>query len=373
MNLNFTEEQEILRKFAYDFLNDKFQKKFLKEIEESELGYSPQVWKEMAELGWMGLPFPDKYGGTGMTLLDQSVLFEEMGRAAAQSPYFATVMLGAYPIYDFGNEYQKEKFLPGIIKGDLIFTMALSESMGHNLASIQTNAVKSGGKWVINGTKLFVPFAHAANYILCLARVSSSKDEKFAFFIVDKNSNGLVCSVMDSIVGKPCEVKFENVEVDESDILGQLDSTENYLSKILNKAEVALCSEMSGLGQRILDMTVQYAKDRKQFGRPIGSFQIIQHYAADMFIELEGLKLNTYKAAWKMVEGLPCDEDVAIAKAWAIQASEKIISLAHQIHGAIGSTLEYDLHYFTRRMKVNAITLGDLVNHREKVAVGLGL
>jgi alkylation response protein AidB-like acyl-CoA dehydrogenase len=376
MNLTFTEEQEILRKFASDFLTEKYPKKFLKEMEASAEGYSPQIWKEMAELGWMGLPFPEKYGGTGMTVMDQMVLLEEMGRAAAQSPYFATVILGAFPIYDFGSEEQKQKYLPDIISGSMILTLALTEKDGSmSAASIETKAVKSGQDYIINGAKMFVPFAHVADFILCAARTNASAaaEKAITIFIVPAKTAGVSCAVMDSIAGKPCEVILKDVKVGEDMVLGSENQGWKYISSILRRAETAICSEMAGLGQQALDMTVQYAKDRKQFGRPIGSFQIIQHYCADMFIELDGMKLNAYKAAWKMDENLECDEDVAMAKAWAVQASEKILGSAHQIHGAIGSTIEYDLHYYTRRMKALALTFGDTKYYREIIAQKMGL
>ncbi len=376
MNLTFTEEQEILRKFASDFLIGKFPKKYVKELEESQEGYSPQIWKEMAELGWMGLPFPDKYGGAGMTPLDQTVLLEEMGKNCAQSPYLATVILGAFPIYDFGSEEQRQRYLPEVISGNLILTLAVVEESGDfKDTSIETTAISAQERWIINGTKLFVPFAHVANYILCAAKTNSDPDpsNRLTLFIVDKNDPGVSCTVMNSIAGKPCEVIFKDVKVGKENIIGELNKGSLYLKSIINRADVAICSEMSGLGQQVLDMTVQYAKDRKQFGKSIGSFQIIQHYAADMFIDLDGMKLNTYKAAWKLSEGLPYDEDIAMAKAWAIQAAEKIIGSAHQIHGAIGSTIEYDLHYYTRRLKAHSLTFGDTKYYRELVAQQMGL
>jgi len=376
MNLTFSEEQEILRKFASDFLTDKFPKKYIRELEESEAGFSPEIWKEMAELGWMGLPFPDKYGGAGMSVMDQMVLLEEMGRASTPSPYFATVILGAFPIYDFGTEDQKMKYIPEVAAGNMILTLALTEQDGTmSASSIRTTAVKSGSDFVINGTKLFVQFAHQSNFILCVARTDDKSDSEkgMSIFIVDKSLPGISCRVMESLAGKPCEVVFKDVKVPGDALLGQLNQGWEYVRQIINRAEVAICSEMSGLAQQALDLTVGYAKDRKQFGKPIGTFEVIQHYCADMFIELDGMKLNAYKAAWKLSEGLPCEEDLAIAKAWAAQASEKIMGPAHQIHGAIGSTLEYDLHYYTRRLKAHSLTFGDARYYKEVVAKSMGL
>ena len=371
MNLKFSEEQEILRKFAVDFLTEKYPKKYLGELEATEAGYSVDIWREMAELGWMGLPFSDKYGGAGMTVMDQMVLIEEMGRAAAQSPYFATVILGAFPIYDFGTEEQKMKYIPEVSAGKMILTFALTEMDATNTASsILTKAKSSGNDWVINGTKLFVPFAHIADYILCAARTDekAAPEKGVSIFIVDRKSPGVTCTVMESLAGKPCEVVFKDVKVSKDNLLGELNKGWDYVTRIIERAEVAICSEMGGQAQAALDMTVQYAKDRKQFGKAIGTFEVIQHYCADMFIELDGIKMNAYKAAWKLAEGLDCREDIAIAKAWAAQAAEKIMGPAHQIHGAIGATIEYDLHYYTRRLKQNSLTFGDARYYKDFLA-----
>jgi len=242
-------------------------------------------------------------------------------------------------------------------------------------ASIKTTAVKSGSDYVINGTKLFVPFAHKSNFILCVARTDEKADAEkgISVFIVDKSLPGITCNVMESLAGKPCEVVFKDVKVSGESLLGQLNQGWEYVRQTVNRAEIAICSEMSGLAQQALDLTVDYAKDRKQFGKPIGTFEVIQHYCADMFIDLDGIKLNAYKAAWKLSEGLPCEEDLAIAKAWAAQAAEKIMGPAHQIHGAIGSTLEYDLHYYTRRLKADSLTFGDAKYYKEIIARSMGL
>jgi alkylation response protein AidB-like acyl-CoA dehydrogenase len=376
MDLSFTEEQEILRKFAKDFLDVKFPKKVIREVEETDAGYLTDAWKEMAELGWMGLPFSEKYGGAGMTFLDLAVLLEEMGKASMPGPYFATVMLGAFPISDFGTEEQKGKYLTGVSAGNMIMTMALTESDGTcSPESIKTKAVSAGDGWSISGTKLFVPFAHVSDYILCVARTDESKkaEEGITVFVVDSKAQGVECTLLESIAGKLCEVSFNNVKVSKDDMVGALNEGWNLVKSTVDKAEVANCCEMVGLAQQALDMTVDYAKERKQFGKPIGSFQIIQHYCADMLINLEGMRLSTYKAAWKLSEGLDFLEDIAVAKAWAIQAADQLIGLAHQVHGAIGVTIEYDLHYYTRRLKAAELSFGSVGFYHELLAQGMGL
>jgi alkylation response protein AidB-like acyl-CoA dehydrogenase len=354
MNLYFTEEQEILRKSAKDFLASKFPKKVIKEQEESESGYSPEIWKEMSNLGWMGLFIPEQYGGVGMAFLDQAMLMEEMGRVCMPGPYFSTMFLGAYPILDFGTEAQKSKYLPEIANGKAIVTLALTEPNGRMAAdAIETKAAASGDGWVLNGTKLFVPDAHIANCILCVARTSVTGDPEkgLTVFVVDKGSAGVATATLKSMSEKLCEVTFKDVKVSKESILGGANEGWSIVRKILDRVIAAKCCEMVGMAQQVLDMTVQFAKDRKQFDRAIGSFQIIQHYCADIFTEVEGMRLSTYQAAWKMNEGMPSAEAIGIARAWTMDSVEKILSLSHQIHGAMGSAIEYDLHYYTRRMK----------------------
>lgn len=376
MDLSFTEEQEILRKFAGDFLTGKFPKKVVKELEEGETGYSPEIWKEMAELGWLGLPFPEKYGGAGMTFLDLAVLLEEMGKVCMPGPYFSTVLLGGFPILDAGTEEQKQSHLTKVTAGDEILTLALNEPGGSNdAASIDMKTVPDGDAWKISGTKLFVPDAHVADYMLCVARTDekAKPEEGLTIFIVDARESGISHTALDTMSDKQCEVIFNGAKVTRENILGQLNQGWNEVKRIINRAEAAKCCEMAGIAQQVLDMTVEYAKERKQFDRPIGSFQIIQHYCADMLIDIEGIRLSAYQAAWKSSEGIPCAEEVAVAKAWAIPAGERIISLAHQVFGAIGVTMEYDLHYYTRRLKASELSFGNADSHRELVAREMGL
>jgi alkylation response protein AidB-like acyl-CoA dehydrogenase len=179
--------------------------------------------------------------------------------------------------------------------------------------------------------------------------------------------------MLESIAGKLCEVSFNNVKVSKDDMIGVLNEGWKVIKATIDKADVANCCEMVGLAQQALDMTVDYAKERKQFGKPIGSFQIIQHYCADMLINVEGTRLSTYKAAWKLSEGLDFMEEMAVAKAWAIQAADQIMGLAHQVHGAIGVTIEYDLHYYTRRLKAAELSFGNMEYYHEMLAQGMGL
>jgi len=374
MKLTLTEEQEMLKKAARDFLADKCPKTFVKEMEESEIGHSRELWQEMVELGWMGLAFPEKYGGGDMNFLDLAVLLEEMGRACLPGPLFSTVVLGGLPILDVGSEEQKQEYLPKLINGEKIFTLALTEPgyQNYDASSVTVEATPDDGKYVINGIKLFVPDAHIADYLLCVTR--SKPENGITIFLAETENPRINCTVLKTIAGdKLCEVVFDRMPVPKASVLGQLNQEWGAVQKIIERAALGKCCEMVGNIQRVLEMTVDYAKERKQFDRPIGSFQIIQHYCADMATDVDGARFSTYRAAWMLSEGLPCSKEVSIAKAWTSQASQRVDALAHQIHGAIGVTIEHDLHFYTRRAKAAELAFGDADFYREIVAKEMGL
>ena len=371
MNLDFSEEQLMLRDAARDFLTKRLPKKTVKEMEESQSGYTPEIWKELAELGWMGLVLPEKYGGAGMAFLDLAVLLEEMGRACLPGPFFSTVLLGALPILDFGTEEQKNEYLPRIANGTAIFTLAWTEDNGaYDASGIRLRATADRDNYVLDGVKMFVPDAHVADYILCVARTTEGARPKdgVTTFIVDAKSPGISCTVLKTIANdKLCEVVFDKVRVPKQNILGQLDAGWGDVEKIVERAAVAKCCDMVGSLQRVFEMTVAYAKDRVVSGGPIGSFQSVQHHCANMAIDVNGTMLSAYQAAWKVSEGLPCTWETAVAKAWASQACPRVIALAHQIHGAIGTTMDHDLHYYTRRTKAAESAFGDADFYQWKV------
>jgi len=374
MKLTLSEEQEMLRKTARDFLADKCSRKLVKEMEESETGYSREVWQEMAELGWMGLAFPGRYGGGDMTFLDLAVLLEEMGRACLAGPFFSTVVLGGLSVLDFGSEEQKQEYLPKLIRGAELLTLALTEPgyRNYDASSITVEATRDDGNYSISGTKLFVPDAHIADHLLCIARTKPR--EGIAMFLCDAKNAQIECTVLKTIANdKLCEVTFDQVRVPEASTLGRLNQGWGAVQKIVERAAVGKCCEIVGNLQRVLEMTVDYAKERKQFDRPIGSFQVIQHYCADMATDVDSARLGTYQAAWMLSKGLPCTKEVAIAKAWISEASHRVFALAHQIHGAIGVTIEHDLHYYTRRAKAAELAFGDADFYHEVVAREMGL
>ncbi|MFC1953074.1 acyl-CoA dehydrogenase family protein [Chloroflexota bacterium] len=377
MNFTLSEEQEMLKTMARDFLTDKYPKTLIKEIEEDEKGYSPELWKEMAELGWMGLVLPEEYGGSGMSFLDMSVLLEEAGRACLSGPLFSTVILGSLPILAAGNDEQKHEYLTKIANGEAIFTLALTEaSAGYDAESITVKATADGDNYVIDGTKLFVSDAHVADYMLVVARTNPQVEAEkgVTVFIVDAKSPEIGTSLLKTMSGdRLCEVVFDKVKVPKENILGGLDQGWEVTRNAIDQAAVAKSCFVVGAMQQSLDMTVEYAKERKQYNRPIGSFQVIQHYCANMATDVEGSRFVAFQAAWMLTEGLPGAKEVSMAKAWINEAFERVSVLSHQIHGAIGCTIDHDLQFYTRYGKAARILFGDGDFHREKIAQEMGL
>jgi alkylation response protein AidB-like acyl-CoA dehydrogenase len=377
MDLALSEEQEMLKKVARDFLKKECPKQLVRKLDESETGHSPELWRKMAELGWMGLVFPEKYGGSDRSFLDLAILLEEMGYNIVPGPFFSTVVLCGLAILMAGSEEQKMEFLPKIAGGEMILSFALTEpTASYDAASVKTKATARNGGYVINGTKLFVLNANVADYILCVARTKQAEnpEDGITLFLVDARSPGLKCTLLETLArDKQCEVVFDDVTVSEKDMVGQRDEGWTIVKNVLQRATVAKCTEMVGGAQAALDMAVDYAKERVQFGRPIGSFQAIQHYCADMATDVGGSRFITYKAAWKVSEGLPAALDVAIAKAWASEAYGRVTLSAHQIFGAIGFTMYHDIHLYYRQAKAGEIVFGDADSQRVIVAGELGL
>ena len=377
MDLGLSEEQEMLKKSARDFLQKECPKRLVRQLDESDEGYSSELWRKMAELGWIGLAFPEEYGGGGRAFLDLAILLEEMGYNIVPGPFFSTVVLGGLALLAGGSEEQKKQLLPKIAGGEVIVSLALTEpSASYDAAAVETRATPRNGGYVIKGTKLFVLNANVANYILCVARTRNTKnpEDGITLFLVDAASPGLGCALLRTLArDKQCEVVFDNVTVSERSIVGKRDEGWVVVKNILQQAAVAKCAEMVGGAQAALDMAVSYAKERVQFGRPIGSFQAIQHYCANMAMDVSGSRFVTYKAAWKIGEGLPASLDAAIAKAWVSEAFGRVALSAHQIFGAIGFTMDHDIHLYYRQAKAAEIIFGGADFHRAIVARELGL
>jgi alkylation response protein AidB-like acyl-CoA dehydrogenase len=378
MDLGLSEEQEMLKNFARDFLEKECPEKLVRDMEEDEKGYSPELWQKMAEQGWQGLVIPPEYGGSGMTFVDLIILLEEFGRALVPGPFTPTVIGGAIPIIEIGSEEQKKEFLPKLATGETIMTLALTEPTARfDAEGVELEAKAEGDAFVLNGTKLFVRDSHVSDYMVVVARTKkgAKPEDGITLFLVDSKSPGITHTLLKTIASDmQTEVKFENVRVPKNNVLGQVDKGWAPLKSVILKAAVAECAYLVGLAQMDFEISVNYAKERVQFGRPIGAFQAIQHKCADMVTDVDGARFIMYKAAWSVSENEPDAEmDVHMAKAWCSEATRRVVAHGQQIHGGIGFTKDYKLQLYFRRQKAAELAWGDADYHRELVADGLKL
>ncbi len=378
MNFELDEEQVMLKTSAREFLDKECPKKLVRAMMEDEKGYSPELWKKIADLGWLGLAFPEKYGGVGSSFLDLVVLLEECGRALLPGPFVPTVVLSGRPILAAGNEEQKQRFLSAIASGDVIMTFAFMEAGGGLEASdVAVTATPSGDGFVINGTKLFVPCAHVADHFLCVTRTGGKRDDEdgITLFLVDARAVGVTTEKLKTMTGEPiCEVTFDNVRVPAKDMLGELDKGWPIVKRILVEAQVAESAWMTGGARWAMDASIDYSKMRIAFGRPIGSFQAIQHKLSNLAVQVEGATSITYYAAWTIMEN---DHDMALAasmaKAWCGETYKQAAFDGIQVHGGIGYTWDHDMHLYLKRAKAGEATYGDSDFHREKIAMMLNV
>ncbi len=378
MDIGFSEEQELLREAARKFLDAECTTRFVRERMAEAAACTDKFWAQIAEQCWLGILFAEEDGGSGLGLVDLVVLMEEMGRAVMPGPYFATALLGGGAIAAAGSPAQRREYLPQIAAGALKATLALSEpSARWDAAGITLPARETRGGFALSGTKLFVADAHLADVIVVAARSrdGSTMEDGVSLFLVPRDAPGLSVRVLPSIdeTRKLCEVRLDAVEVPRSALLGPLHDGWPALSRVVDRAIVALAAEMCGGAQRVLDMTVDYAKLRTTFGKPIGSYQGVKHKCADMLVDIENAKSLTYYAAWAADERL--DElplAASMAKAYASDAGRKVAAAGIQLHGGIGMTWEHDLQLYLKRAKASEIAFGDATWHRERVARLMG-
>ena len=373
MNFGFNEEQELLRSTARKFFENECPSDMVRTLMETPEGMSPALWAKLGEQGWLGLIYPEAYDGMGLGLVDMVVLMEEMGRAVVPGPYFSSVLLGGLAVLEAGSEAQKKEWLPRIATGQARVALAWMEpSATLGAEGVTLPAVPKGGKVTLSGTKLFVPDAHTADAIVVAARTGTGTSEDgIALFLVPKGARGLEVRLLPTMdqTRKLCEVTLKGVTVSADARLGAAGAGGRALGRVLDRAAVALCAEMCGGAQRVLDMTVEYAKIRQAFGRPIGSYQGVKHRAADMLVDVENSKSITYYAAWALDEGVAEGPlAVSMAKAYVSDAYRRVAAAGIQLHGGIGFTWEHDLHLYFKRAKGSEFTFGDATYHRERVA-----
>jgi alkylation response protein AidB-like acyl-CoA dehydrogenase len=374
MNYDLTEEQRIIRESANRFLSETCSTDFVREMEEDERGFTPEFWNKMAELGWMGLPFPEEVGGAGMSFFDLAILLTEMGYFCTPGPFFSTVVLGGLTVLEAGNDEQKTRILSELAVGSRILTLAWLEQGGSwGPQGIHLRAESRDGEYALSGTKLFVPDAHVADTIIVAARTGDGPEE-ISLFEVDATATGVDITLLDSFGGdKLCEVVFDGVKVPEANLLGEASRGWPALNNTLLKAAVGKAAQMDGASQMALKFAVDYVKERVQFGKLIGTFQAVQFHCSDMLTYADTIHFMTSCAAWKIAEGVPFEEEASMCKAWVSESHRQVVALSHQVLGGVAFMEEHDLQLYFRRAKAAELAFGDASYHRERVAQTMGL
>ena len=367
MDFAFSPDQQLLKNAARAFLDEHCKPQFVRTMFEDGRGESEALWKEMAQLGWLGLALPEEHGGSDLGLVETAILLEEMGRAAYPGPYLPTLLV-AHAVLAAGTGAQKSRWLPAVAAGTARGTVALMErELDWDPRATATRAEPSGAGWVLTGLKQFVPWPSIADVILVPARTP----EGLSLFLVEPASaRKLAVSMMTGmdLTTRLGQVTLDGVTVGADALLGAPGRAESLLEGLLRRGAVGACAEMLGAARRCLDLAVSYAKVREQFGQPIGSFQAIRHKCAEMLLEVENAHSATYYAAWVLDAG--ADEAglaASVAKAYVNDASRKVCGEAIQVHGGIGFTWEYDLHLYFKRAKALEVQYGDADYHRELV------
>ena len=374
MALLLNEEQQYLKDTAKDFVQKNAPINHFRELRDSkdETGYSKELWKQMAELGWAGILISEEYGGSDFGMVGMGGILEETGRCLVPSPLFATALLGASLIGLGGKADQKKDLLPKIAKGGLTTAFALEEGSRHTPYRISTTAEKKGKNFVLNGKKTFVLDGHSADLIVLAARTSGGIEDQsgISLFLIDPNSTGLQRKRTHMVDSRNAsEIHLKDVEVSETKLLGELDAGFSIIEEVLERGQIGISAEMLGNTLEAFDITLEYLKERKQFGAVIGSFQALQHRAAVMFAEIE-LTKSSVMGALNAVDENSNDRSrfASLAKFKAGETLHLVSSEAVQMHGGVGVTDEFDIGFFLKRSRVAEQIFGSSDYHLDRYA-----
>jgi 3-oxocholest-4-en-26-oyl-CoA dehydrogenase beta subunit len=371
MDINPDENQVELGRIARHLFDTRCPLTTVRELEDDDRGYSPGLWQEMARLDWLGLTYPEGLGGTGGGLGDLAVIYEEMGRALVPSPHLASsVVCGETLVRD--GERDRAELVASMAAGSTICAPAILEpdaSWGPEGITLPAGSTYDGFR--LDGTKLLVPFAHVADRLLVAARTTAPPDG-ITLLLVDRSDPAVSLERLPNIAGYPLfAVTFEGLEVGHDAVVGRVGEGWSLLGPALDRATVLRCSEIVGAGHRLLEMSVGYAHERKQFGVPIGSFQAVQYLCTDIAIATHLTGLLTRQAAWRLDQGLPARREVAMAKSYGSRAAQTVVHRAHEVHAGVAFMMEADVQLYTRRAKHWELDLGEARYHDETIAAGL--
>jgi alkylation response protein AidB-like acyl-CoA dehydrogenase len=376
IDLTFDADRRLVQEAAGDFFRRRYPPAVVRDLEASEAGWSADDWRAMAELGWLGVTFPDVYGGNGGSFLDLYPVYEEMGRSLVPGPHLDTVAVTGDLLLTVGTDAQRQDFLPAIARGDCIVSLAVAEADGaFGPPGISCSATRRGGDLVVDGTKLLVAFAPSADRLLTAVRTSGDTGpDGVSVLLVDAHADGVTHARLPNIAGLPLyAVTFDGVAVPGAHVVGAVDHGWEALSASVTRAAVLQTATIVGAARAVLDMTNQYAKDRQQFGNPIGRYQAVQYLVSDILIDLHRADLLAKQAAFRIDAGKPFIRESAIAVAFGKRAAAHLHRQAHEVHAGVAFIVEHDLSLYSRRSKYWENNLGDARHYQEMIATAIEL
>jgi alkylation response protein AidB-like acyl-CoA dehydrogenase len=371
MDLSLNEHQRMLEQSVRSLMERRTPRSKIVTLQRSELGYETETWRTIAELGWLGLLIPERYGGGGASLTDAAVLYQEFGRGPLPGPFFSSGVLGALVLHEAGTEEQRHHLLPGIADGTKICSVAITEpARSWGAQGIALMAERHGDRYLLNGTKLFVSDAIAATHLIVAVRTGPAA-EAVSLLMVDKQTKGVSARQLAGFLGWQAEVTFDSVEVRADALIGKENQGWAGLTQAMERALPILCAYQVGSCQAMFEMSVEYSQTRMQFGVPIGRFQRVQDHIIRLVNHLDAARWTTWEAIWKLDSGRPATASVHLAKAVTAEAHYEASNAAHEVHAGIGSSLEYGLVPHTQLSRTLFTYLGDPKWHKRQMAKAL--
>ncbi len=369
MDLDFSEEQQILREMVRGVCSEYAPAEIVRAMEDDPTGYPADFWKQLAELGLLGLQLPEKFGGSAQSTLEAAILYEELGRALAPSPHFVSSVVSGGLLNLAGSEEQKATWLPKIASGEAVLAPAwLEPDGGFGPQGVRLSAALDGDEYRLRGVKRHVLFASSVDRLLVLARTGEGECE-LDLLLVDPGAQGVEMTQQFSLASDTqYRVAFDDVRVPIADRIGAAHSGWRSWEELMHVGMILLAAQAMGGAERALELTVEYAKERKQFDKPLGAFQAIAHYLADAATLVDGGKTLVYEAAWARSQGRPVNRLAPMAKLFACQTYRDVTAMAEQVFGGVGFTVEYDIQLYFRRAKQLQIAWWDSRYLEERVA-----
>jgi len=379
MDFKFTEEQEILKKSVRNFMDKECPREYVRELDEKE-EFPFELYKKMAKLGWYGLPFPEEYGGSGCGPVDFIMVGEELCRFSYEiGAGYGVPIFNALTLLHHGSEEQKNRYIPKVVNGEMMWSIALTEpNAGSDVASLVTSAVPEGDEFVVNGQKVFITGADVANIMTMAVRTDKdlARHKGISMLLVDPKSPGIDIRVIKTLGRKiihATELFLEDVRVPKGNLIGELNGGWEVLMSGLELERLFACAGYVGNAQTVVDDALDHAKQRVQFGRPIGTFQAIGHMLADMQTEVDAARLLTYRAAWMVEQGIPCIREVSMAKLFGSESLARLTNQGMQIMGGYGYSMEYDMQRYFRDARIITVSAGSSQMQRNIIARQMGL